>query len=79
MGFNPEEKNIFLARRRHLDALARANTFLNDGIDQLLTYQAGELFAEDLRFAQYALSEITGKMTPDDLLGEIFSSFCIGK
>ena len=79
MGFNPEEKNIFLARRRHLDALARANTFLDDGINQLLTYQAGEMFAEDLRLAQNALSEITGKMTPDDLLGEIFSSFCIGK
>jgi len=79
MGFNPEEKNIFLARRRHLDALARANDFLNAGIEQLLSYQAGELFAEDLRLAQQALSEITGKMTPDDLLGEIFSSFCIGK
>ncbi|PCI23285.1 MAG: tRNA uridine-5-carboxymethylaminomethyl(34) synthesis GTPase MnmE [Piscirickettsiaceae bacterium] len=79
MGFNPEEKNIFLARRRHLDALARASTFLDDGINQLLTYQAGEMFAEDLRLAQNALSEITGKMTPDDLLGEIFSSFCIGK
>jgi tRNA modification GTPase len=79
MGFNPEEKNIFLARRRHLDALARSNAFLNAGIEQLLSYQAGELFAEDLRLAQQALSEITGKMTPDDLLGEIFSSFCIGK
>jgi len=79
MGFKPEEKNIFLARRRHLDALARAQDFLNTGIEQLLTYQAGELFAEDLRLAQQALSEITGKMTPDDLLGEIFSSFCIGK
>ena len=79
MGFNPEEKNIFLARRRHLDALARSNKFLNEGIEQLLSYQAGELFAEDLRLAQSALSEITGKMTPDDLLGEIFSSFCIGK
>lgn len=79
MGFNPEEKNIFLARRRHLDALARAQAFLDEGIEQLLTYQAGELFAEDLRLAQQALSEITGKMTPDDLLGEIFSSFCIGK
>jgi len=79
MGYNPDEKNIFLARRRHLDALARSNQFLNDGIEQLLEYQAGELFAEDLRLAQQALSEITGKMTPDDLLGEIFSSFCIGK
>jgi len=79
MGFNSEEKNVFLARRRHLDALARSNQFLNDGIEQLLHEQAGEMFAEDLRLAQNALSEITGKMTPDDLLGEIFSSFCIGK
>jgi len=79
VGYNPDEKNIFLARRRHLDALARSNQFLNDGIEQLMHYQAGELFAEDLRLAQQALSEITGKMTPDDLLGEIFSSFCIGK
>jgi len=79
MGFNPDEKNIFLARRRHLDALERSKDFLNKGIEQLLNYQAGEMFAEDLRLAQQALSEITGKMTPDDLLGEIFSSFCIGK
>lgn len=79
MGFNSAEKNTFLARRRHLDALARANNFLNEGVEQLLSYQAGELFAEDLRLAQQALSEITGKMTPDDLLGKIFSSFCIGK
>jgi len=79
VGYNPDEKNIFLARRRHLDALARSNQFLNDGIEQLMHYQAGELFAEDLRLAQQSLSEITGKMTPDDLLGEIFSSFCIGK
>ncbi|WP_020162791.1 tRNA uridine-5-carboxymethylaminomethyl(34) synthesis GTPase MnmE [Cycloclasticus pugetii] len=79
MGFNSEEKNVFLARRRHLDALTRSHAFLNDGIAQLLHYQAGEMFAEDLRLAQNALSEITGKMTPDDLLGEIFSSFCIGK
>jgi tRNA modification GTPase len=79
MGFNSEEKNVFLARRRHLDALERSNVFLNNGVEQLLNYQAGELFAEDLRLAQNALSEITGKITPDDLLGEIFSSFCIGK
>ncbi|ORU91162.1 MAG: tRNA uridine(34) 5-carboxymethylaminomethyl synthesis GTPase MnmE [Cycloclasticus sp. symbiont of Poecilosclerida sp. N] len=79
MGFSSQEKSVFLARRRHLDALARANEFLNTGVDQLLKNQAGELFAEDLRLAQQALSEITGKITPDDLLGEIFSSFCIGK
>jgi tRNA modification GTPase len=79
VGFDSEEKNVFLARRRHIDALTRSDVLLNTGLEQLLSYQAGELFAEDLRLAQQALSEITGKMTPDDLLGEIFSSFCIGK
>jgi tRNA modification GTPase len=49
------------------------------GRKQLTEMNAGELLAEELRIAQDALSEITGKFTPDDLLGEIFSSFCIGK
>lgn len=79
MGFNPVEKNIFLARRRHLDALEQAEVFVKSGVTQLLDYQAGELFAEELRLAQQALSEITGEFSADDLLGEIFSSFCIGK
>lgn len=78
-GFNDEEKNVFIARRRHLDALERARVHFTQGIEQLEEFQAGELFAEELRLAQNALSEITGRMTPDDLLGEIFSSFCIGK
>lgn len=47
--------------------------------DQLLLAQAGELLAEDLRQAQQALNEITGEFSSDDLLGRIFSSFCIGK
>ena len=65
-----------MARARHLDALARAATHLavaRGSAAQL------ELFAEELRLAQSALSEITGEFTADDLLGEIFGSFCIGK
>ena len=49
------------------------------GHNQLLEHRAGELLAEDLRLAHQSLCEITGEFTPDDLLGEIFSSFCIGK
>jgi tRNA modification GTPase len=52
---------------------------VNSAETALSETKAGELAAEDLRFAQNALSEITGDFTPDDLLGRIFSSFCIGK
>lgn len=69
----------FTARRRHLDALQRARAALVRGRDQLETQRAGELLAEDLRAAQEALGEITGTVTADELLGHIFSSFCIGK
>ena len=69
----------FLARRRHLQALEKAAEHLNKGQYQLITFHAGELLAEELRLAQEALSEITGEFTSDDLLGRIFSSFCIGK
>jgi tRNA modification GTPase len=79
MGFNASGEGGFTARRRHLDALERAQTFLASGKAQLHGYAAGELLAEDLRGAQNSLSEITGEFTPDDLLGRIFSSFCIGK
>ena len=79
VGFNSSEKSVFLARRRHLDALSRAFDFTQQGLQQFTEHHASELFAEDLRQAQNALSEITGKVTVDDLLGEIFSSFCIGK
>jgi tRNA modification GTPase len=72
-------EGTFIARRRHLDAIERANDFLLKGQHQLLEHKAGELLAEDLRKAQEALSEITGEFTSDDLLGRIFSSFCIGK
>ncbi len=79
MGFATTIEGGFLARRRHLDALERARDLLIQGQAQLAGYGAGELLAEDLRAAQDALGEITGTMTPDDLLGKIFSSFCIGK
>lgn len=79
MGFSDSGESGFTARRRHLDALERAQSFLHSGKAQLQGYAAGELLAEDLRQAQNALSEITGEFTPDDLLGRIFSSFCIGK
>ena len=79
MGFSESGESGFTARRRHLEALERAQTFLASGKAQLQGYAAGELLAEDLRHAQNTLSEITGEFTPDDLLGRIFSSFCIGK
>jgi tRNA modification GTPase len=69
----------FSARRRHLDAIGRARASLLDGRRALDAGRAGELLAEDLRQAQLSLSTVTGDFSADDLLGEIFSSFCIGK
>lgn len=69
----------FSARQRHIDALRRVAKHLRDGHAQLVDHQAGELLAEELRLAQQALGEITGEFTADDLLGQIFASFCIGK
>lgn len=77
VGYNTEGK--FMARRRHLDALHQAFEFVKIGEAQLKAHRAGELLAEDLRQAQQALGEITGEFSADDLLGKIFSSFCIGK
>ena len=79
MGFDTNMEGGFLARRRHLQALEEAANHLQQGKAQLLGAWAGELLAEELRLAQQALSEITGEFTSDDLLGRIFSSFCIGK
>lgn len=78
VGYENNTEGLFSARRRHLDALARAKIFLLNAKTQLENH-ASELLAEDLRQAQFALNEITGEFTSDDLLGKIFSSFCIGK
>ena len=79
MGFQSGMEGGFLARRRHLDALEKAAEHLQIGLVQLTEFHAGELLAEELRLVQTYLSEITGEFTSDDLLGNIFSSFCIGK
>lgn len=79
MGYAQTEEGVFMARKRHLDALQTALDYCVNGQQQLEMYAAGELLAEDLRLAQESLSEITGRFTSDDLLGRIFSSFCIGK
>ncbi|MCX7115276.1 MAG: tRNA uridine-5-carboxymethylaminomethyl(34) synthesis GTPase MnmE [Gammaproteobacteria bacterium] len=78
VGYRPQE-GVFIARRRHLEALARAKTALETAIFQLNITPSVELVAEDLRASHMALSAITGQFTSDDLLGEIFSTFCIGK
>lgn len=78
VGYQPNEGQ-FLARRRHLQALDEAKNLLVTGQQQLAVHRAGELLAEDLRLAQQVLCEITGEFSSDDLLGRIFSSFCIGK
>jgi tRNA modification GTPase len=67
---------VYLARERHLGALGRAQEHLQAAAQ---THGRWEFFAEELRMAQAALSEITGQFTADDLLGAIFARFCIGK
>lgn len=78
VGFHPPE-NSLIARSRHVDALKRAKTYAQEAHEQLTVYQAGELVAESLRLSAQSLGEITGQVSSDDLLGRIFSSFCIGK
>ena len=79
VGFHPDDQGVFIARRRHLDALQRAQKAIESGYNCLTGMGAGELLAEELRQAQQALGEITGTFTNEDLLDRIFSSFCIGK
>jgi tRNA modification GTPase len=78
-GYRGGESGALAARRRHLDALGRAHTLVGGAWQALRDSQAFELFAEDLRLAQCALGEITGEVSSEDLLGQIFGSFCIGK
>ena len=79
MGFDDHSEDVFIARTRHIDALNTALLSIHIALEQLQDNQAGELVAEDLRQAQNQLAEITGTVSSDDLLGHIFSSFCIGK
>ena len=78
-GYRSGDAGALSARRRHLDALDRARACVVQAAQILTETRAFELFAEELRRAQMALGEITGEVSSDDLLGEIFSSFCIGK
>lgn len=79
LGMHSLGEGVILARARHLEALNRAQSALTRGQHQLLVFNAGDLLAEELRLAQEALGEITGAFRADDLLGRIFSEFCIGK
>jgi len=79
MGFDESQEGVFSARRRHLEALNEVGRHLQTGLLALEEQSAAELLAEDLRQAQQALGEITGSYSSDELLGDIFSSFCIGK
>ena len=79
-GWNAGVEGVFTARTRHVQALNRANAHLQSATAHLQQAAAAlDLLAEDLRLAQHALGEITGEFSADDLLGEIFSRFCIGK
>lgn len=79
VGYELGDEGTFMARRRHLDALQRAAHAVDAADNVLRSRRAGELAAEELRQAQQALAEITGEVSSDDILGEIFSRFCIGK
>ena len=75
-GWSSAGESVFLARERHLRALETARRHLTSAEEELARW---EVFAEELRLAHRALGEITGQFTPEDLLGEIFSRFCLGK
>ena len=80
VGWQSAPEGLFMARERHVRALGKVDAQLTKAADQIRAGNpALDLLAEDLRQAQLHLSEITGQFTPDDLLGEIFSKFCIGK
>lgn len=77
-GFQDSAETTFMARRRHLAALQQADSYLKQAADAL-THGKAELVAEELRHAHRALGELVGEFTSEDLLGAIFSTFCIGK
>jgi tRNA modification GTPase len=79
LGVRKVTEGQFAARQRHIEALTKALRSITEGFEQLKEHKAGELLAEDLSQAQQELGTITGAFSSDDLLGEIFSSFCIGK
>ena len=80
VGWQSAPEGVFIARERHVQALERVATHVELADAHLNTPQpALDILAEELRLAQNALNEITGEFSPDDLLGEIFGKFCIGK
>jgi len=78
-GYKDLGEQTVTARRRHVEAIRRARGHFTAGQKMLADQQAGEVFAEELRLAHQALGEITGDTSSDDLLGMIFTEFCIGK
>jgi len=76
LGYRGEREDTIMARRRHIEAMQRAYSHLEQAINQ---FESTDLLAEEIRLAQNALGEITGEVTVEDLLGDIFSTFCIGK
>ncbi len=79
MGMGSTGEDSYMARARHLNALSKTQEYLTTGKQRLENKNTLELLAEDLRMAQESLGTITGSFVADDLLGEIFSKFCIGK
>jgi len=80
IGWHAGQEDVLISRQRHIDCLMHAEAALNKAkLHALQGNRELELFAEELRLAQEQLGQITGRLLPDDLLGKIFSQFCIGK